>query len=95
MSFLKRLFGRSSPAAQPAEIGGQTIVHEGYSITATPMPADGQFRLSATIEKEIGGGMKSHRLIRADLFPSREAAETAALVKAKRVIDEQGETLFD
>ncbi len=35
-----------------------------------------------------------HRLIRADMFDDRAAAATAALSKARQVIDEQGDRLF-
>jgi RNA polymerase primary sigma factor len=43
---------------------------------------------------EIDGAVKTHHLIRADVFPSADAAAEATIAKAKRIIDEQGEGLF-
>ncbi|MER0238298.1 HlyU family transcriptional regulator [Fulvimarina sp. MAC8] len=93
-SFLKRLFGVGTKSENASEMRGEPEVYEGFTITPAPMPEGGQFRLSAIIEKEIGGETKSHRLIRADLFPSRTDAETAAMIKARRVVDEQGDGVF-
>ena len=53
-----------------------------------------QFRLAGTIAKEIDGVEKSHLLIRADTYPSKESAEEATVAKARRVIDEQGDMIF-
>ncbi|ORE93972.1 HlyU family transcriptional regulator [Aurantimonas sp. 22II-16-19i] len=95
MSFLKKLFGGSKGA--PAAAGPQvteTLDHAGFTIKATPMQEGGQFRLAALIEKEVGGTVRTHRMIRADMFSSREEATQFALRKARQVIDEQGEALF-
>lgn len=92
MSFFKRLFGggdAGAPAAAVAE-----AEHEGYRISAEPMKEGAQFRLCAVISKEIGGEMKQHRLIRADMFTSADEAAQAALRKAKLVIAEQGDAMF-
>ena len=92
MSFLKKLFGGGEggkPEAPAAE-----MEHEGYRIVATPQKEGEQFRIHGTISKEIGGETKSHTLIRADLFPSRDEAVTHTFRKAKLVISEQGDGLF-
>lgn len=88
MSFLKRLFGggASSPAAE--------FVHEGYTITATPQKEGDQFRLHGTISKVVDGEVKTHTLIRADLFPAFEDCVAQTFVKAKQVIKEQGTRIF-
>ena len=90
MSFLKRLFGggETKPAA---ELRGEAETYEGFTITPAPMAEAGQFRLSAIIEREVNGETKTHR---ADLFPDRASAESASVQKARRVIDEQGVSLF-
>ncbi|NDW05221.1 HlyU family transcriptional regulator [Jiella pacifica] len=98
MSFLKKLFGGSgqTAATTPAEPKvTETREHAGFTIKATPIPEGGQFRLAALIEKEIGGAVKSHQMIRADMFSSKEDATQFALRKAEQVIDQQGETIFD
>ncbi len=94
MSFLKRLFGGSPAPSEDLEIIGEAEFYKDFTITPTPMQEGGQFRLSAVIEKTVDGEAKRHRLIRADLFPVRDAAESASLQKARRMIDEQGDTLF-
>lgn len=94
MSFLKRLFGGSSSSSASTDIVGEPETYKDFTITPTPMPDGGQFRLSAIIEKTVGGETKRHRLIRADLFPVSDAAGSAALQKARRMIDEQGDALF-
>ena len=39
--------------------------------------------------------MKEHRFIRADRYPSLDVATEIALSKARQIIDEQGDGLFD
>lgn len=91
MSLLKKLFGGGSAKAAPSHASER---HQGYDITPTPMPDGGQFRLCAEITKEIEGDLKTHRLIRADMFADDEQAAQAAIGKAKQVIKEQGERIF-
>jgi hypothetical protein len=88
MSILSRLFGGKSSPEEKAE------VYKDFRIIPDPQAEGGQFRLAARIEKEIGGAVKVHQLIRADLLQSREEAVKAAIGKAQQVIDEQGERLF-
>jgi len=93
MSFLKKLFGGGDSAASPSK-SAASVDYNGYKITPAPVKDNGQFRLAGTITKEINGVEKSHMLIRADTFPSKEAAEEATLRKARYVIDEQGDGIF-
>ena len=70
-------------------------VIDGVKVEAAPIAEDGgQFRLCALLSKEIGGEVKTHKLIRADVFSSQDDAVEAAFRKAKRVIEEQGDALF-
>ena len=96
MSILKRLFGgggsKSEGGASP--VAGTAVDYQGFTIIPEPIPEDGQFRLAARIEKEIGGETKSHRLVRADVLRDRDEAMDAAVRKAKQMIDEQGARLF-
>ncbi|MGB0498365.1 MAG: HlyU family transcriptional regulator [Rubricella sp.] len=85
MSILSKLFGGSKePEPQPGE------PYKGFTITPVPMKDGGEYRLSALIEYEG----KSHRLIRADNFPSLDQANAAAIAKAKTLIDQMGTGLF-
>ena len=94
MSFLKKLFGGGDNALNPSK-SAASVDYNGYKITPAPMKDGSQFRLAGTIAKEIDGAEKSHMLIRADTFPSKEAAEEATLKKARYVIDEQGDAIFN
>lgn len=90
MSFLKKLFARSSDIPKRPE----AIEHEGFRIFAAPQKDAGGFRISATIEKDIGGETKTHTLIRADIVSDFDGAVEATVMKAKHVIDQQGDGIF-
>ncbi|MCB1474296.1 MAG: hypothetical protein H6878_02905 [Rhodobiaceae bacterium] len=94
MSILKKLFGGGgNGAAKPSQAVAETVI-DGVKVEATPIAEGGQFRLCALLSKEIGGEVKTHRLIRADVFANRDDAVEAAFRKAKRVLEEQGDSLF-
>ena len=96
MSILKKLFGGGDkPAAEATAPAGPVTEYEGFRITPEPMPADGQFRIAATIEREIGGELRTHKLIRADVLRDRDEAAAASVQKARQLIDQMGERLFD
>lgn len=89
MPFFKKLFGGGG-----AETAAATEDYEGYRITATPIAEGNTFRVSATIEKDVGGETKTHKLIRADTVQGLEVAQAACFRKARQVIDEQGDRIF-
>ena len=91
MSFLKRLFGGGGGAPDPEASGER---YKEFLITPTPIKEGTQWRISARIEKEVGGEVKSHTLVRADTVGDRETAEQFSMRKAKQAIDEQGERLL-
>ncbi|KIC47966.1 HlyU family transcriptional regulator [Tateyamaria sp. ANG-S1] len=88
MSLLKKLFGSTTPA----EPEGET--YNGFRIIPTLQKEADGYRISARIERELGGETKVHSLIRADTIASHEDATAATIAKAKQVIDEQGDALF-
>lgn len=90
MSLLSRLFGSKngkSPAATSVE-------YKGFQIKPEPMKESQGFRLCATIEKEVDGVLKTHRLIRADTIADFEQCNDASVAKVKQMIDQMGERLF-
>ena len=91
MSFFKKLFGGGEGGKEETQTA---VVYEGFSITPKPMKEGDQYRVAGRITKVIGGEEKEHMLIRADVYPSKDTAVEATVMKAKRVIDEQGETIF-
>lgn len=68
--------------------------YKGFRIAATPLPEGGQFRVSGRIEKGEGEEIQSHTFHRADLIPTKEEAETFSLMKAKLMVDQLGDRLF-
>ncbi|NKX43387.1 HlyU family transcriptional regulator [Roseicyclus persicicus] len=88
MSILSRLFGGGSKPAPEPEL------YKGFRIFPEPEAGQGGYRLGARIEKEVGGAMQTHRMIRADRIQSAEEAEAFSIRKAKQLIDEQGDRLF-
>ena len=89
MSLFSRLFGGGAdkPDAEPES-------YSGFAISPEPIRDGASYRVAARIEKDVGGEVKSHHLIRADTYESLDAATEASVRKAKQVIDEQGERLF-
>ncbi|MEP0940284.1 MAG: HlyU family transcriptional regulator [Rhizobiaceae bacterium] len=101
MSFFKKLFGGSGGGSADGAGNdngggkpGSSVEHEGFTITPTPMKEGGQFRLAGTISMDMDGEVKSHKLIRADVFTSADECEEACIRKAKQVIKEQGKGMF-
>ena len=89
MSLLSRLFGGgASKSETPPE------TYKDFAITPTPIREGSRFRVSAKIEKDVGGAVKTHILIRADVLDTEAAAAQASLGKARQMIDEQGDRLF-
>lgn len=93
MSFLRKLFGLQGGGGETSG-AGEAIEHEGFMIRPAPIAEGGQFRLCAIISRDVNGEPREHRMIRADMFGSRDEASEAAIRKAKQVIKEQGERLF-
>jgi hypothetical protein len=87
MSWLSKLFG-SGEAAAPVE---QVVEHEGYEIVPEPASVGGQWRIGAVIRRDG----REHRMIRADTMSDRGDCVAASVAKARQVIDQQGERLFD
>jgi hypothetical protein len=95
MSFWKKLFGGSSGGDTAAPTPSAEPIHyKDYVITATPFKEDGQYQTCGVITREVDGEIKSHRLIRADRFPSLDDATETTIRKAKQMIDEQGDRIF-
>ena len=88
--FLKKLFaggGTSTHQAPPQE-------YSGYTIVASPQRESGGWRVAGTISKEMDGEVKTHAFIRADTNPDLQGTVDLTIGKAKRLIDEQGDRIF-
>jgi hypothetical protein len=94
MSLWKSLFGGGKAAADAGPKTVRDAEHKGYRIEAQPFLEGGQYQLAGRISKEIAGELKEHRFVRADRFASAEDAAEFTLVKARQIIDQQGDKLF-
>lgn len=81
-------------AGEGAPVVVRSEEYEGFTIEATPQKDPAGWRIRGVISKEIGGEHQSRTFIRADTYPDRETATDMTMTKGKRIIDEQGESLF-
>ncbi len=87
---LKRLVGGGASEPPAAE----AVEYRGYRIAPTPMAQGGQFLTAGVIIKETPEGRLEHRFIRADTHASAELASQFSVQKAKQIIDQLGDRIF-
>lgn len=87
MSIFSKLFGGGSGAEPEPEVEE----YQDFKITPVPEREGSRFRIGAMIEKDG----KSHHLIRADMLETLDEANEISVRKAKQMIDEQGDRLFN
>jgi hypothetical protein len=96
VGFLKKLFGggddgdgANPDSAEPNEI------YKGVAIRANPVKeAGGQWRIAGTVTKEVDGQSVSRQFVRADLVQDKEQAIVTSVNKAKLIIDQNGEGIW-
>ncbi len=95
-SKLKAAFGRLAGGGEggAAEPPGETVEYKGYRIIPAPYRANGVYQTCGTIEKDTAEGTKQHRFVRADTYAGREDAIAFTIMKAKQIIDQQGDRIF-
>ncbi len=89
-----KMFGSNSGAGKGAE-SAAPVEYNGYTIVAQPLKEGGQFKSAGMISKQIDGEMKSAQFIRADNHSDRDSAVSHSERKAKQIIDEQGDAMFE
>lgn len=87
----QRLFGGGEKAGAPAVPAEE---YKGFRIRPAPFAAEGQWQTAGVIEKDFPDGPKEHRFIRAERHASRDEAAELATSKARQIIDERGDTVF-
>ena len=97
-NFLSKFFGgfgsRGREGAGDTAATSVVEDYNGYSIRPAPFQDRDQWITSGVIEKQFGDEVKMHRFIRADMYPSEEAATDASVFKAKQLIDIMGDNVF-
>ncbi|MBS1269238.1 MAG: hypothetical protein MAG794_00186 [Gammaproteobacteria bacterium] len=91
--FLGRMFGVPGDSSGGEVVAGET--YKGFEIHAAPVKEANGWRISGVVSKNVDGADKIHEFIRADTCPDAESAAAMTLRKAKRLIDERGERIFD
>ena len=81
-------------ASDSDEPNAPAIEHQGYRIRPTPYRAEGQYQTAGIIEKNFPDGPKQHRFVRADTHQNKDDAVAFAILKAKQIIDLQGDRMF-
>jgi len=95
MSFWKRLFGGGGGSSEGDAKASAPVEYNGFTIRAAPYKAEGQYQTAGTITKDVGGVAKEHKFIRADRHASYDDAVEFSLAKARQIIDQQGERIFN
>lgn len=92
---LRRLLGgdKEAPAAA-AEVAARET-YKGCELEAVPVQDAGRWRVAGAVVKTIDGVEKRHEFVRADTFPERDDAVTVSLTKARLLVDQLGDKLFE
>ncbi|MBD1547195.1 HlyU family transcriptional regulator [Roseibium aggregatum] len=91
--FFSKLFGGGGEQSHSND--HPPVFYNDFEIISEPQFTNGQWQISGRIEKEIDGQRKVHIFIRADMLPGEEEAVSQTVRKAKLMIDQQGDRIFD
>jgi len=89
----KRLFGGNDGSSGGKE--GETVDYSGFQITPAPRQQAGQYVTAGIIRKTVGDEVREHHFVRADTHGSLDQAMTFSVQKARQIIDQQGDRIFD
>lgn len=88
----QRLRGGDGDA--PVAVGGREE-YNGFEIVAMPRKDGSAWRVAGEIRRPGAGDAQPHVFVRADSYGEYEAAVSVSLAKGRRLIEENGESLFD
>ena len=91
--FFSRLFGGAANENEPAS-GQPDEIYEGIEIHALPQKEGSQWRVAGMLRKPGENGAVERRFMRADTLPDEASARTAAIGKARLIIDQNGPGLW-
>ncbi len=89
--FFSKFFGSGGEKTAPAF---ETETYKGFVIVPKPVGNSGTYNIAGRIHKEGDPEGPSHDFIRADTFASAEEAVRFTIIKAKQIIDQQGDRLL-
>ncbi len=91
--FLRNLFGAGA-AGESRQEAGSTVDYKGYTIRPASRRQGSQWLTVGVISKTFDDDVKEHQFIRADTYATKQDADACSILKAKQIIDEQGDKLF-
>ncbi len=91
--FLRRLMAPKRKEATNQE-REKAVDYKGCTIRPTPHRQGSRWLTAGVIRKQFADGVKEHRFIRADTHSTKDDADAFSIAKAKQIIDEQGDRLF-
>jgi len=89
-SALKSMFSAGEAAPKEPDVL-PSEEYQGYIITPAPVHEEHGYRINGTIIK----GENLHTFVRADTLASAEECGNEMIRKAKQMIDQQGDKIFD
>lgn len=94
--FFKKLFGGGDAGDGTNPSGGEpNEIYKGVEIRAIPVKeSGGQWRIAGTLTKEIDGQATARQFVRADLVQDKADAILTSVNKAKLIIDQNGEGIW-
>lgn len=94
IDFLRRFMAsKSHEAAQ--EDNAAAAEYKGYTIRPQPRRQGSQWLTAGVITKHFPDGVKERQFVRADTHGAKSEADVFSVDKAKQIIDELGDKLFD
>ncbi len=92
-NLMRSLLG-SKGSETPHEELADPIDYKDYKIYPASRQEGSQWRTAGLISKDFPDAVKEQTFIRADMHASKDDADACSTLKAKRIIDEQGDKLF-
>ncbi len=92
-NFLRHLMAPKRKEATDRE-SEKAVDYKGYTIRPILYLEGSQWLTAGVITKQFADGVKEHRFIRADKHGTKDDAEAFSIAKAKQIVDEQGDKLF-
>lgn len=93
-TLFSRLFAGSGNDSG-SSLAAESIDYNGFTIIAAPIKEGAQFKTAGSISREIDGEVRTTQFIRADNHGDHQSAVSHSERKARQIIDEQGERLFE
>lgn len=91
---LRGLFKPGVPAESEA-VPGDAVEYKGFTILPLPRPQGSGWSTEGKISKAFPDGPRETHFIRADVNTDRNDALACCVLKAKRIVDEQGDRMFE